>query len=132
MPPAIQNENYIGSLLWNGLGLIVFLIVWAFPRPEISGHRLLAFCVCLIDAGMLFNGALPPCSGINAPYVILLFPLGLIWFADVLGAFRGFAGHAAWIGTDTPGWMVAGFGWIALLVASFFIIRASMGEVPEP
>jgi hypothetical protein len=133
MPLAIHENDYIGPLFLNGLYLMVFLIMWAFAKPEISRHRVVAFCLCLIDACIIFNGAVPGFGrGINAPYGMLLIPLGLIWFADVLGAFRGFAGQAARIDVDTPGWMVAGFGWIILLVGSFFIIRASMGEVPEP
>ena len=98
--------------------MVVFLILYAFAKPDITGRKLLAFFVSLIDAFVMFNR-----TGVEAPFFIILAPLALIWFAEFLGTIRGNLGTGGIINTDTPGWMVAGFGWIVLLGMSWFILN---------
>ena len=58
-----------------------------------------------------------PVKGIISSSLIMLLPLALIWFAESMGSARGRIGH--WeVDADSPGWFVAGFGWL-VLVASF-------------
>ena len=38
----------------------------------------------------------------------------LIWFAEALGSATGFIGHGE-VTSETPGWMVAGFGWCVMV-----------------
>ena len=113
-----QSKDYIGFLLWNGIGSVVFLILYAFAKPDITGHKLLAFFISLLDAFVMFHR-----TGIDTPFVIILAPLALIWFAEFLGTIRANTGPGGNISTDTPEWMVAGFGWIVLLVMSWFIFN---------
>ncbi len=114
-----QNKDYIFLLSLNGLALVIFRVLYAFAKPDITSHRLLAFFVSLTDAFVLFRR-----TGLNAPFFVILPPLALIWFAEMLGALRGNVGHGGGvINTDTPEWMVAGFGWIVLLVVSWFIFN---------
>jgi hypothetical protein len=40
--------------------------------------------------------------------------LVLIWFSELLGSATGFIGHGE-VTAETPGWMVAGFGWCVLI-----------------
>ncbi len=40
--------------------------------------------------------------------------LALIWFSEVLGSATGFIGHGE-VTSETPGWMVAAFGWCVLV-----------------
>jgi hypothetical protein len=51
----------------------------------------------------------------GSPMLALMLPLALIWFPEQLGSFTGYVGRGGSIDTETPGWLVAGFGWLLLL-----------------
>jgi hypothetical protein len=47
--------------------------------------------------------------------LVLLFPLGLIWFADELSVFRGYVGRGGDIDEDTPAILISIMGWLFLV-----------------
>ncbi len=47
--------------------------------------------------------------------VVAGFPLALIWFSEPLGSFMGSVGRGGDVTSETPGWMIAGVGWIFLI-----------------
>lgn len=116
----LANRSYEFRQPFDLIGVVVFLILWAIDKPEITFHRFLAFCLVAFDAYLMFNRPLEPVG-------MLLFPLALIWFSDLLGGMRGMVGHCSQITAETPGWMVAGFGWIVLLVISGRIMYECFG-----
>jgi hypothetical protein len=46
--------------------------------------------------------------------IIVVAGLVLIWFSEALGSATGFIGHGE-VTSETPGWMVAGFGWCVMI-----------------
>lgn len=57
-----------------------------------------------------------------APVLILLLPaLALIWFADELSEFTGFVGNGRQIDRSSPAFIIAGFGWTALIGFPLFV-----------
>jgi len=47
-------------------------------------------------------------------FLVLLFPLALIWFPEVIGSATGYIGHGA-IDWETPPWLVSAAGWFFLV-----------------
>ncbi len=102
------------------IATVVFLFLCALIKPIIEGHRLIAFCFVVVDSILMFRQGIGPIG-------FLLAPLSLIWFADVFSALRGNVGHGGGvINTGTPDWMIAGFGWIVLLIVSGVILRVCL------
>ena len=113
-------SSYERAVLLGGAALVGFFILSALPKPDVTGHRFWALCVCVAD------GLLAYCRTRNAVAfaLLLIIPLGLIWYADLVGALRGNVGHGGGVITvETPGWMVAGFGWIVLFAVSGLILH---------
>ncbi len=46
--------------------------------------------------------------------LVLLIPLALIWFPEVLGSATGFIGHRV-VDHETPPWLVSAAGWFFLV-----------------
>jgi len=46
--------------------------------------------------------------------LVLLLPLGLIWFPEQVGNAMGFIGRAGWVSAESPALLVSGIGWILL------------------
>ncbi len=122
-----KPREKVEALFLVGLYLAVFLILWAFAKPEIRGHRFVALLLVLLDAWLAVR-----LTGDYSWVALLLIPLGLIWFAEMLGAFKGNVGGGGIINTETPEWMVAGFGWLLLLLASGFLMLGSLPRKPAP
>jgi len=100
---------------------VAFLVAWGMAKPEIYGHRIVALGVVIVDAIFMYQHGM-------APIGVLLVPLALIWFAELFGSMRGCIGNGGLITTETPKWMVTGFGWIALLIFSGLIIHEGLGS----
>jgi hypothetical protein len=47
--------------------------------------------------------------------LVLLIPLGLIWFPEEIGSFTGYVGRGGNIDTETPPIMVTVMGWVLLV-----------------
>ncbi|MEA3211931.1 MAG: hypothetical protein QOE70_4988 [Chthoniobacter sp.] len=118
---TLTTKSYEFRQPFDVICLVVFVTLWEMAKPQITGHRLVAFCIVLADALLMFGQPIEPVGA-------LLAPLALIWFSEMLGRMRGMIGHCCLITTETPGWMVAGFGWIVLLIASGFIIHDCLGS----
>jgi hypothetical protein len=121
---ALANKSYEFRQPVDATCLVVFLVLWTMAKPdELSGHRLVAFCVVLFDGYLMFKQPIGPVG-------MLLVPLALIWFSEFIGGMRGMVGNCATITSDTPGWMIAGFGWIVLLVATGLVMHECFGWWP--
>ena len=57
-------------------------------------------------------------------FLVLLFPLALIWFPEVIGSATGFIGHGA-IDYETPPWLVSAAGWFFLVGLPALLWRMS-------
>lgn len=53
-------------------------------------------------------------------FFLLIIPVLLICLGDWLGSFTGRLGSQTYVDTPTPGWIIAGFGWILLLLPIAF------------
>jgi hypothetical protein len=80
---------------------------------EITRSRLLSLVVAVINGVIVFhlNPVDPGMGSLAGNYLVAFGPLVLIWFSDILGEITGPKG----IDMKTPGWMIAGVGWILLL-----------------
>ncbi|WP_144054896.1 hypothetical protein [Rhodopirellula europaea] len=47
--------------------------------------------------------------------ILLVPPLGLIWFAEDLGEFTGYVGKGGTVDRSSPEYLIAAFGWLVLL-----------------
>ena len=56
--------------------------------------------------------------------IFLAFPLGCIWFGDILGNFTGLM-RGQYINQTSPGWLVSAGGWLILLGVPFLIFLMS-------
>jgi len=48
-------------------------------------------------------------------FVVLLIPLGLIWFPEELGSYTGSVSRGGKIDTETPPFLVSFMGWLFLV-----------------
>lgn len=58
--------------------------------------------------------------------MVLIFPLALIWFAEPLGQYTGYAGRGGDIATPTPGMLVAAVGWVWLVAVLVIMAKDSL------
>jgi hypothetical protein len=59
--------------------------------------------------------------------VLLIVPLGLIWFPDELGSFTGYFGKGASDMNETPPTLVVFLGWLILALIGVPIVAVSLG-----
>ena len=59
--------------------------------------------------------------------VVLLVPLGLIWFPEEIGSFTGYVSRGSTIDTETPPFIVSGLGWLLLVLVGIPIVAISLG-----
>jgi hypothetical protein len=62
---------------------------------------------CVISEGGLTPDIIKLCA-------MLLLPLGLIWFPEEIGSYRGYVSRGSTIDTETPPFIVSGLGWLFL------------------
>ena len=60
----------------------------------------------------------------------VVFSLCLIWFGDAIGSFTGYIGRGGDINTESPGWLVAAFGWF-FLIGIPLLLSLSIALWPE-
>jgi hypothetical protein len=112
MLPVFAARPYPGNPV-DVLAALAFLLFCGIDKPEITSSRLVALFVVIADGFMMYVRGVPPVG-------FLLIPLGLIWFSELLGSAHGKMGHGV-IESNSPGWMVAGFGWIFLLAVTIAV-----------
>jgi len=59
--------------------------------------------------------------------MVLVFPLGLIWFPNEIGSYIGPLGRGPYVDTPTPGILIAIMGWfflVGLPVILYFLARS--------
>jgi hypothetical protein len=111
--PKTQAEQMMFLNAAGGLGFFIFCTI---IKPQMTEAKVIAFCIAVCDAMILFAR-----YGKAVPFVFLLVPIAFIWFGDEFGGFKGNVGRGT-VNTETPGWMVAGFGWLLLLAVSGYVI----------
>ncbi len=84
-----------------------------YQRTDQMMGNLLSAIVAVVYLGVAYVS-----GGAEAVIVCLLYlvlPLACIWFSEAMGEFTGIArGHL--VTSTSPGWAVAGMGWILLLL----------------
>jgi hypothetical protein len=60
-------------------------------------------------------------------WVLLLVPLGLIWFPEELGSYTGYVSRGSTIDTETPPFIVSGLGWLFLVLIGIPVVAISLG-----
>lgn len=91
----------MSSVIWKSLSGVLALIAlrcWDWP----GGNEPAPLLKQLVAAG---------------------FPLALIWFAEPLGSFMGYAGRGGSITQETPARMIAGVGWLLLIGLAVAAVR---------
>jgi len=101
---------------------------------EITPSRLCSLVLAAINALIVFHfspndPALEPIAG---NFFVVLAPLVFIWFSEIIGNITGPAGNGAYIDVKTPGWMIAGLGWILMLgpIAVFILHLFHQRSIP--
>jgi hypothetical protein len=59
--------------------------------------------------------------------VLLLIPLGLIWFPEELGSYTGYVSRGSTIDAETPSFIVSGMGWLILVLVGVAFVAISLG-----
>jgi hypothetical protein len=59
--------------------------------------------------------------------VVLLVPLGLIWFPEEIGSFTGYVSRGGTIDSETPPFLVSFMGWLFLVLIGVPIVAISLG-----
>ena len=59
--------------------------------------------------------------------LLLAVPLALIWFPEELGSYTGYVSRGSTIDTETPPFIVAGLGWLLLVLIGVPIVAISLG-----
>lgn len=59
--------------------------------------------------------------------IVLLVPLGLIWFPEELGGFTGYVSRGGNIDTETPPGIVTFLGWLILVLIGIPVVAFSLG-----
>lgn len=59
--------------------------------------------------------------------LLLLVPLGLIWFPEELGGYTGYVSRGSTIDAETPPFIVAGMGWLILVLTGVAFVAISLG-----
>jgi hypothetical protein len=54
-------------------------------------------------------------------------PLSLIWFPEQIGSYTGYVSHGSTIDTETPPFIVAGLGWLFLVLFGVPIVAIALG-----
>lgn len=57
--------------------------------------------------------------------ILLVPPLGLIWFAEDLSEFTGYVGKGGTIDQSSPEFLIAAFGWLVLLGLPIYMYYSS-------
>lgn len=69
----------------------------------------------LVAAGYVVAAIVTEGWGAIAVCVVLLVPLGLIWFPDECGSFTGFVGRGGYVNQESPAILISFMGWLFLL-----------------
>ncbi|MCS7470907.1 hypothetical protein NZK35_29995 [Stieleria sp. ICT_E10.1] len=64
-------------------------------------------------------------AAIPGMLILLVPPLGLIWFADELSEFTGYVGKGGTIDQSSPEFLIAAFGWLVLFGLPIYLFYAS-------
>jgi hypothetical protein len=81
---------------------------------EITISKLVALAMALACAlGMLVVQGIQAAAAAGASLVV---PLALIWFPEEIGSYTGYVGRGATIDAETPPFIVAGLGWLLLIL----------------
>jgi hypothetical protein len=110
---SVQNKDFQLEAAASVVPVLVFFVLLMIGKPDAAKSRIASLLVVLLIAVVCFIK-----SGALVPLMLFLPPLGLIWFSELLGSFVGSVGRGGYVDTATPGWMIAGLGWIILLFFS--------------
>jgi hypothetical protein len=110
---AEQNKDFQLDAACSVAPALVFLVLLMIGKPDATKSRIAALVIVFLVTVVFFIRART-----LVPLMLFLPPLGLIWFSELLGNFVGSVPKGGYVNTTTPGWMIAGLGWIILLFFS--------------
>jgi hypothetical protein len=88
----------------------------------------LGYLIAIVIAAVVREPSVAPIVSFVASFaVLLLVPLGLIWFPDEIGSITGYVSHGCYIDTATPPALVAFIGWLILLLIGIPVVAISLG-----
>jgi hypothetical protein len=91
---------------------------------EITISKIVAVVIALGYAiAMVVNLGLSRAGGV----VLLIVPLGLIWFPEELGSYTGYFSRGSTIDTETPPFIVSGLGWLFLFLFGMPVVAVALG-----
>ena len=79
----------------------------------ITLSKIVALCLALIYSGIAI--AMSGFAVIPGMMILLIPPLGLIWFAEDLSEMTGYVGKGGTIDQSSPEFLIAAFGWLVLI-----------------
>lgn len=105
--------------------IVMFQVVSKNTDRELAG-KIFAVTVALgyLLAVVVHERALTPVAPLA---IVLLVPLGLIWFPEELGSFTGYVSRGGNIDSETPPGIVAFLGWLLLVLIGIPIVAISLG-----
>ena len=85
--------------------------------PKIAA-LLVVLAYVAVCAGDVRTSGTPPRELVHL--LVLLLPLALIWFPEVIGSATGYIGHGS-VDCATPPWLVSAGGWFFLVGLPFLM-----------
>ena len=93
---------------------------------EITISKIVALVIAIgyAIAILVHVGFTPQASSV----LLLLAPLGLVWFPEELGSYTGYVGRGGTIDAETPPALVSGIGWLFLVLIGIPVVAVSLGH----
>ena len=89
----------------------------------ITVSKIVALCLALIYTAIAV--AMTGFAAIPGMMILLVPPLGLIWFAEDLSEFTGYVGKGGTIDQSSPEFLIAAFGWLVLIGLPIYMFYSS-------
>ena len=81
--------------------------------------------LCLVIVYTAISVFMAGFAAIPGMMILLIPPLGLIWFAEALSEMTGYVGKGGTINQSSPEFLIAAFGWLVLIGLPIYVYYAS-------
>jgi hypothetical protein len=118
----VAGDSPLAKVWFNVVGAIRFVAANA-DRELASKVAAVVIALCYSVAVAIHEWALAPMAAIA---VMLIVPLGLIWFPEEIGSISGYIGKGQTI-SETPPGLVSFMGWLILIIVGVAFGAIALG-----
>ena len=99
------------------------------PAPHAAGMEITISKIVSVVIAIGYAIAIVVNMGFHAAagVLVLVVPLGLIWFPGEVGSITGYVGHGQTIDSQTPPSIVSFLGWLFLVLYGIPVVAISLG-----